>query len=101
MLGSNQTKKQGAVKGCLIPILGLVGFIAGCYLLCSGLFVLNGGQLSFAAPKPTAIPAEIPADVPPTPEETPTPSSFIFQPAALSYRLQVASYPLTLSNCRS
>ena len=101
MLGTNQKQKQGLVRSCLIPIVGLVGFIAGCYLLCSGIFVLNGGQLSFAAPPaPTEIPTEVPTEVP-TPEESPTPVSYFHQPSALSYRLQAACYPLTLSNNRS
>lgn len=55
MLGTNQKKKQGVLRGCLIPIASLIGFIAGCYLLCSGLFVLNGGKLSFASAQPTAV----------------------------------------------
>jgi hypothetical protein len=41
MLGTNQKKKQGVVRGCLIPFLALIGFIAGCYGLCMVLFLLN------------------------------------------------------------
>lgn len=101
MLGTNQKQKQGLVRSCLIPIVGLVGFIAGCYLLCSGIFVLNGGQLSFAAPPPpTVIPTEVPTEVP-TPEETATPVSYFYKPQVANYTVRAACYPLTLSNSRS
>ena len=41
MLGTNQKRKQGFFRGCIIPIFALIGFIAGCYGLCMVLFLLN------------------------------------------------------------
>jgi hypothetical protein len=34
-------KKEGPVKGCLVPILALLGFILACYLFCFVLYLLN------------------------------------------------------------
>ena len=97
MLGTNQKKKPSILGTCIVPIVGLVVFIAGCYLLCSGIFLLNGGQLSFAAPAaPTEIPVEIPTAVP-----TDTPVSYFFQPQAASFSFHAARYPLTFTNDRS
>ncbi|HKP55042.1 MAG TPA: hypothetical protein VJ183_20605 [Chloroflexia bacterium] len=41
MLGTSQRKKQGFVRGCIIPIFALIGILAGCYGLCMVLFLLN------------------------------------------------------------
>ena len=41
MLGTNQKRKQGFLRGCIIPIFALIGFIAGCYGLCMVIFLLN------------------------------------------------------------
>lgn len=41
MLGTNQKRKQGLFRGCIVPIFALIGFIAGCYGLCMVLFLLN------------------------------------------------------------
>ncbi len=94
MLGTNQKKKQGPVKGCLIPIAALIGFMAGCYLLCSALFVLNGNKLSFASTKPTAVatPGTEPIqNTEPTPSgpggllhQSPSNSGGIYAPLALT-----------------
>lgn len=74
MLGTSQRRKSGFVRGCLLPIVSTLGVIAACYILCSVLFVLNGGQLSFAAPTtPTPILGTEPL---PVTDATPTPSSF-------------------------
>ncbi len=35
-----EQKKAGPVRGCLLPILGLLGFIALCYVFCLVLFLL-------------------------------------------------------------
>lgn len=36
-------KKQGGVRGCLIPLLALAGILALCYAFCLVIFLLNGG----------------------------------------------------------
>jgi hypothetical protein len=33
--------KVGPVRGCLLPILGLIGFIALCYVFCMIMFTLG------------------------------------------------------------
>jgi len=74
MLGTSQRGSQGFVRGCLVPIISTLVVIAACYMMCSILFVLNGGELSFAAPTtPTPLLGTEPL---PAPVETPTPSSF-------------------------
>jgi hypothetical protein len=35
-----EQKKAGPVKGCILPILGFLGFIALCYIFCFVLFLL-------------------------------------------------------------
>ena len=41
MLGSGGKQKQGIVKGCLVPLLSIVGLVGVCYLLCLALFLLQ------------------------------------------------------------
>jgi hypothetical protein len=42
MLGTNQRKKQqGFFKGCIVPILVIIGLFAGCFLFCSGIYYIN------------------------------------------------------------
>jgi hypothetical protein len=42
MLGTNQrVRKQGFVKGCIVPILVIVGIFAACFLFCSGIYYIN------------------------------------------------------------
>jgi long-subunit fatty acid transport protein len=42
MLGTNQrVKKQGFFKGCIVPLLVIVGMVAGCFLFCSGIYYIN------------------------------------------------------------
>ena len=40
MITSNQ-RKTGPIRGCLLPILGVVGFLALCYALCFVIYLLN------------------------------------------------------------
>ena len=39
MLAQEQ-KKTGPIRGCILPLLGLVGFIALCYVFCYVLFLV-------------------------------------------------------------
>lgn len=41
MLGTNQKKKQGFFKGCIVPFLVMIGLVAGCFLFCSGIYYIN------------------------------------------------------------
>ena len=36
-----RSKGRGLITGCLLPIVGLVGFIALCYVFCFVLFQLG------------------------------------------------------------
>ena len=36
-----QRKTEGPVRGCLVPILAVLGFILVCYLFCFVLYLLN------------------------------------------------------------
>ena len=36
-----EKKKSGPVRGCLIPLLSVVGFLALCFVFCFVLFTLN------------------------------------------------------------
>jgi hypothetical protein len=48
MIGSKQKKKGGIFSTCLVPILTILGFVGGCFLLCMVIFLLN--QASVGGP---------------------------------------------------
>ena len=41
MIGAKQKKKGGFFSTCIIPILTILGFVGGCFLICTVLFLLN------------------------------------------------------------
>ena len=36
-------KKQGPVRGCVVPFFTVIGLLALCYVFCLVIFLLNGG----------------------------------------------------------
>jgi hypothetical protein len=34
-------KKTGVVRGCIVPILSVIGFVALCFVFCFVLYTLN------------------------------------------------------------
>ncbi len=38
-------KKEGPIRGCVIPILAVIGLIAMCFLICFVVFTLNRASL--------------------------------------------------------
>jgi hypothetical protein len=48
MIGIESGRKQGVVRGCILPVLTVIGVLAACYGLCMILFLLNqAGTSSF------------------------------------------------------
>ncbi len=41
MMSTQKKKKDGPIKGCLIPLLAVVGLLLVCFLFCTVLFQLN------------------------------------------------------------
>ena len=41
MINTGQRRKEGIVRGCLIPLLVVLGLVASCYGLCLVLFLLQ------------------------------------------------------------
>lgn len=39
-------KNQGLVRGCIVPILAVVGILAACFLACLILFNLNQASVA-------------------------------------------------------
>jgi hypothetical protein len=40
MISQEQRRASGPVKGCILPLLGFVGFIALCYVFCYVIFLI-------------------------------------------------------------
>ena len=41
-----KSKKQGPVRGCLVPVLVLAGCMALCYVFCFVLWTLNSAAIA-------------------------------------------------------
>jgi hypothetical protein len=39
-------KKEGPVRGCLVPLLAVIGVLAVCYVFCFALYLLNSTYVS-------------------------------------------------------
>ena len=41
MINTGQKQKQGVTRGCVVPLLVVIGMLASCYGFCMVLFLLQ------------------------------------------------------------
>lgn len=54
-----QQRRRNPVVGCLLPILGLIVFLAACYGICLVMFLIGNPNASIAPTTPTPAGGEI------------------------------------------
>jgi hypothetical protein len=59
MISTERARRQGIFRGCIVPLVAVVGVLAACFFFCEVLFLLNqgGGTTVSPIPIPTPTPA--------------------------------------------